>query len=254
MTPIVVGENPVCRNSGMELKHAVETGGDWLTGTMPIEGAPGALFRRQTEIFSLAKIGPGPTLRAELPCSKNGMQNDFGVLDHILYEALGRLQESGEADTDSCFDPPHFEAVLTEFRDSCPWEYSADATGLILQIPTDHFKQKVHMEAQPKGVRLWTELGLFSEPDPVSRCAFNHFLLVLNAHLRLVRASLLPDTVVLEVALGGLVLNCRLVEKAVEGLMVGARFARRECSVLLNPKVAQTYCAFHQLFTDGGDL
>jgi len=72
-----------------------------------------------------------------------------------------------------------------------------------------------------------------------------HFLLALNARLRLARASWTGGGVTLEVALPAAALNAFLVEEAVEALGAGFRLARRECASLLDGRVAAEYRKFH---------
>ena len=74
-----------------------------------------------------------------------------------------------------------------------------------------------------------------------------HFLLALNSRLRLARAALREDGIMLEVSLPASALESFLVEEAVNALATGFRLARRECVCLLDGRVAQQYRLFHLL-------
>jgi len=246
MTRVVGGERQVTGMSVIGIDYVVEPG-DWLTANLSLEEVPDITVVRQSDMFTLAKVVPGPGLRAELPISRNSIETDLSVLEQTMNEALVMIHRGRADSTELRPAPDQIQAVMTDYRNSCPWEISDHESGWVLSFETNVFKQKVHMSLQEQGVRLWIALLRFCEPDPVSLQALTHFFLGLNACLRMARASLVSEAMILEVILDERVLSVWRVAKAVEALVVGAQFAKRECGVLMNPNVAQAYCAFHHV-------
>jgi hypothetical protein len=228
--------------AGQRAQLAFEPEG-WLVASVPISGNGEALLRQQARMFSLAKVAAGGVLRAELPVGK-ATGKSFVRLRAALDEGLAVL--AGTDDVIEEDEPQAALALLGDYLASGAREWSREEARFLVTLETGLFAQRIVIEPCRGGMSFRADLVRLRAPEPVSLAALVHFLLALNAGLRLARALLLPDRIALEVVLRADDLNFELVNKALGALAVGSRLAKRECAALLDTNTAQSYCEFHE--------
>lgn len=216
----------------------------WVSAVAPLSGPPEALLARQLEIQGTAKVAAGPSLRADFPV--------LGSPEPGIAAALGALREglavlAGASAPFARGASAHTAAVaaLEDYASSCAWPWRRTEGGWAFTVGSAGSSHRIVAAPQGSHVHASCPLVDLRDPGPLARRALTHFLLALNARLRLVRASLSRDRISLEVALPGHAATAWLLGKAFDALTVGARMARRECAVLLDPAVADAYCTFH---------
>jgi hypothetical protein len=229
---------------GQRARLTLEPDG-WLVASAPVAGIAEELLRRQADILSLAKVTDGLSLRAEMPVGKKAIES-FGIVRDALERGLATI--AGMNGATAAEADGHEEAMrkLAEHFASGSREWSQEGASFLLQVETGLFSQKIVVEIDRGCVFLRTDLVRLREPEPVSLTALVHFLLALNSRLRLARALLLEDRVMLEVVLSAANFSPWLIDKAVGALAVGTRMAKRECAALLDAEVARIYCEFHE--------
>lgn len=217
----------------------------WITGSLPVVGAPAELLRTQSTIIGLAKIVSGPSLQAEMPLRKEietSVAGVRGALEHGLDVLEGRTSPISMEAT----GVEEATAALAECLASHPWEWTREAERFVLRVESGASPQTITIEVAQGHAIFRSELVALREPEPVRQRALAHFLLALNARLRLARGSLLDDRVTLEAIIPAAGLSAWLIEKALGSLIVGARLSKGACAALLDADVAQTYCTFHE--------
>jgi hypothetical protein len=233
--------------AGQRAQLAFEPEG-WLVASVPVSGKGEALLRQQARMLSLAKVARGGVLRAELPVGK-AMGKSFVRLRAALAEGLAVLAGTDDAIEKDATEKDEDQAALALLGDylaSGAREWSREESRFLVTLETGLFAQKIVIEPCRGGLSFQADLVRLRAPEPVSLAALVHFLLALNAGLRLARALLLPDRIALEVVLRADDLSFELVNKALGALAVGSRLAKRECAALLDTNTAQSYCEFHE--------
>jgi hypothetical protein len=224
----------------------------WLVGWTPLEGAPDRWLARQPRIQTLAKIVSAPALRVDVPIL--GSLDDAGrTLRAVLRDALACLadDETGTAEGQHTNTTATADRAAGEILNACaassPWLVSTDSGTVALVVETARGRQQ-RITANVGGgcLRLTALLG--PRPSrPAPRRAITRFLLTLNERVRLARGTVGEAGVGLEVVLPSWTVNEELLDRAIGALVVAAGMAKRECVALLDPTVAEVFCAFHRV-------
>ena len=216
--------------------------GEWLEAWMPLCGDARQLLARQHSLAGLAKVAAGDFLRAEIPLGRSDCADAFRTLRGQLDAALDHFEGVPGP------PPPRklAEADLSECLAASGVAWSPKGGGFSTPLDDDPAPTCFAVaEAMGNGLAIRAAMARLRAPGPESRDALTHFLLVLNERIRLARASMAPDRVVLEVVLPAACARPAMVRQAVRSLWTGAAVARRECAALLRPKVAEAYLQFH---------
>jgi hypothetical protein len=243
---------------GRQVDLVVEPEG-WLVGSTPLGGAADRWFAQQSRIPTFAKVVEGPALQVDIPIQES-LGAAFTTLRAILREAVSGLAAGGtptagdsDADAVGAADRAAGEALDT-YAASSPWLVLTEAGGFTLLVETARDRQqRITAKAAEGRVRLTALLAPSRANGPASSRALAHFMLTLNARVRLVRGSVGDAGVRLEVVLPSWVVNVDLVDRAIGALIAAAATARRECAALLVPAVAEAYCAFHRVGAPSGE-
>lgn len=235
---------------GRRVDLVVEPEG-WLVGSTPLGGSPDRWFAQQSRIQTLAKVVDGAALQIDIAIQES-LGAAFTTLKAIVRDALSCLAgddtaTAGKAGAVGTADCAAVE-VLNTYAASSPWLASAEAGGFTLLVDTARGRQqRITAKVGEGRLRLTALLGNPKASGSASSHALAHFMLALNARVRLVRGSVGDAGVLLEVVLPPWVVNADLVDRAMGALIVAAAMAKRECAALLVPAVAEVYCAFHRV-------
>jgi hypothetical protein len=210
--------------------------GRWLVATLPEPG--GDALAKQSRIAGPAKAVAPDLWRVEAPLCKSAeaivCQAARAVSDQ--YASAVHVPDAGDQGASEELPAAAFEGL--------GWELAP--AGLVLRVEDSSGSHRVAATRGSGAVYFRSALLRRRVPDS-SRDVLAHFILALNARLRLARASFVADGVVLEVALPAAELDGFLVGEAVAALAVGVRLARRECAALLDGWLASQYREFHLL-------
>ena len=220
----------------------VRTEGEWLESWMPLCGDARGLLADQHSLAGLAKLSAGDFLRAELPVGRAGCAAAFRTLCGELERALDHFEGVPESAPAAPLAAEMLEGCLSE--SGVAWS----PRGGVFSTPLEDDPAPASFaiaEAMGNALAIRAAMVRLHNPVGESHRALIHFLLALNQRIRLARASLMPDRIVLEVVLPPACLNPVLVAQAVGALWAGAAAARRECAALLNPEIARAYLQFH---------
>lgn len=220
----------------------------WLTAHIDVHGCPESLLATQATILSAAKIAKGPTLRVELPVARSAappvsalwraLEVGLAALDGRERTIRGPAREADEA----------ARVVLATYAASAyGWEWATDPNGWRCLAETRRRTHRIDVRMHDGHVSFRTTIARPRDPAPASRRALSHFLLELNARLRLARGALADAGVRLEVILPASDLDLGLIDHVLGALVVGASRAGRECAALLDLAMAREYCAFHEV-------
>jgi hypothetical protein len=216
----------------------------WLAASVPLAGPPEVLLERQAHIHGPAKVAAGPCLRAEWPVSRR-LAEGCAALRVALHAGLAVLEEHGGSPPEVLGPRPEAAKVLETYAAEAPWAFSRDGDAWTFRVETPHLAQRTRATLEGGHVRFGAVLARLRHAHPNSRRALAHFLLDLNARLRLARGALGGDVAALEVVLPAKDLTTWLIEKAMGAVMVGTLAARRACVALVEHAVAEAYCTFH---------
>jgi len=237
---------------GRSIRLVVEPEG-WLVGWTPLEGAPDRWFARQPRIRTLAKIVEGPALRVDMPIGEC-VGDALEALRAVLRDALGDLEAGDAPAADDLRVSPMAAAdhaageVLRIYAASSPWPAATDAAGGVTLVVETARGRPQRITASVGDGRLRVTAPIGPRPrGPESGRALTHFLLALNERLRLVRGSLGDAGVTLEVVLPSWSVTVDLLDRAIGAMIVATAMARRECAALLDPAVAEAFCALHRV-------
>jgi hypothetical protein len=205
--------------------------GRWVVASIPAFGEVGALLARQAEVGAPVKVVAPAAWRAEMP--------DCAGAEEVVRAALRAATEPAPQTAG-----PGAEALAAALLESAmPWV--SGPGGAVLRVEAPGATCSIAASLGEGGSVFFRAPLLRRTVPPEVRDVMTHFILALNARLRLARASWTDAGVTLEVALPAAALNAFLVEEAVEALAAGFRLARRECASLLDGRVAAEYRRFH---------
>jgi hypothetical protein len=213
--------------------------GHWLVASVPAgETAKFSdLFALQAQLRGPIKAVAPDMWRVEMPICE--------AAEAIVYEIATSMAATHDAAGDTA--PQAEPAWIPEELPGAaftgqPWERVP--AGLALRLNGVGANHLITASASAGVVFFRTALVRRRIPES-TRDVLVHFLLALNARLRLARSLFGEDCIVLEVALPASALDHYLVEEAVGALAAGFRLARRECACLLDGQVARQYREFH---------
>jgi hypothetical protein len=215
---------------------------EWLEMWMPLCGDARSLLPCQHGLAGLAKVAAGDYLRAEMPASHTDCGPAFRILRRELERGLDHFE--GVPEPEAASTPPFENLAECLSASGVPWSPKGSAWSTPLEddpAPTSF----AIAEALGNALAIRTTIARLHGPSRESAEALTHFLLVLNERIRLARGSMTPDRMVLEVVLPAGSVKPALVKQAVGSLWTGAAAARRECSALLDPEIAEAYLQFH---------
>lgn len=217
----------------------------WLTAAARVGGSPEALLRRQAGILGLAKAAAGPSLRADMPAA-GSLGETFTALRDALEVGLATLGDKPAPPAQTPGAQGEVKDIMDSYASSSPWEWRRRRGRWSSLVETPRGQQWIVAEVTKGCLRLASPLVRLCDPHPASRAALAHFLLALNARLRLARGALLDSGVELEAILPAQHVSSRLIDKAEGALIVGASLTERECTALLEPALGDAYRAFHE--------
>ncbi|MDR3703753.1 MAG: hypothetical protein P4L56_29155 [Candidatus Sulfopaludibacter sp.] len=205
----------------------------WLVASAAATGAAATLLARQAEVGAPVKAVAPADWRAELPECAGAVE--------MVRAALAAVMQDGPT------APPatgNEAEILAAIAAESGMAWTNTPAGLTLRVDS---AGAVHsIAASVRGGSVYLRSALLRRPVPEgARDAMCHFLLALNARLRLARAGWADSGVTLEVALPAAGLTAFLMVEAVRALGAGFRMARRECASLLDGRVAKQYREFH---------
>lgn len=239
---------------GRPIRLALEPEG-WLVGWTRLGGAADRWLARQSRMPTAAKIVEGPALRVDVPVGDSpagagALGHAFTTLKGMLRDALASLAGVGASTAGGASAMSAAERAAAEtlgaYVSSSPWPTSSEAGVFTLLVETARGGQRI--SAQVVEGRLRVAAPLARRPgEAVSRRAIGHFLLALNERMRLVRGAVGDAGVLVEVVLPAWSVSSDLVDRAVGALIVASAMAKRECAALLDPAVADAFCAFHRV-------
>jgi hypothetical protein len=216
----------------------------WVAASVPLAGQPEVLLDRQAHIHGPAKVAAGPCLRAEWPVSRS-LADDLAALRAALHGGLTDLEGRGGIPPEDQMQVPEAAKALETYAAEAPWPFSRDGDAWIFQVEASNLALRILARPEGGHVRLAADLTRQRPARASSRRALAHFLLDLNARLRLARGALARGVAAIEVVLTAQTLTTSMIEKAMGAVLVGASAARRACLALLEPAVAEAYCTFH---------
>lgn len=221
------------------LPEAVVEGDGWVGLCAPVRGEFLDLWRWQTSVQAPAKLVPGLKVKAEMP-----VRGDRAATIELLRESLalaGAVLEKGcGAESQSGTQPIDIAAVGLRLRESLV-EFVTEGNGFAAHAEGIRLIVRI-----TRAVVFQTDLVRLQPSEEAVLRALAHFALALNARLRLARASLVEDRLVLEVALPPSALTPEVIQKVVGSLQVGVAVAKKECAALCDPQTAARYWQFHK--------
>lgn len=209
---------------------------------MPVCGRAGELLAGQHGLAGLAKLAAGDFLRAEIPLRPAGYAAGFRTLGGELERGLDHFEGVPRGAAGTALDEADLAECLA--ASGVPWSPKGSAFSTPLEDDPAPAAFAI-AEAWGDAIAIRATMVRLNRAGPESIEALTHFLLALNARIRLARGSMTPDRVILEVVLPAACAGPDLVRQAVRSLWTGAGAARRECDALLDPSIAEAYLQFH---------
>lgn len=215
---------------------------EWLEARIPLCGDARSLLASQQGLAGLAKLAAGDFLCAELPIGRADRADAFRALCSELERGLDHFEGVPESTVATTLSAENLAECLS--ASGVSWSSKGSAFSTPLEDAPAPISFAI-AEAIGKALAIRATMVRLHSPSGESMKALTHFLLVLNQRIRLARASMAPDKVVLEVVLPAGCAKPALVNQAVRSLWTGAAAARRECAALLDPEIAEAYLQFH---------
>ena len=223
---------------GRSVRCAIDRAG-WLQLLMPLPGSGKDLVREHERLQLPIKIVPGPALVGEMPCDGD-LTSAFELLRASLHRGVDLLEsERGVIHAADHAGPemlPRLESILDQ--SAFTW---SDASGL---VSTRTGNGKVVVTLQTESVIFRAPMAHLGQASPASLEALEHFILMMNARLRLVRGSFVAGRLVGEVVWPIAVLTPTLVDHAARSIDASLR-TKKACLALANGLVAEQYLELH---------
>jgi hypothetical protein len=224
---------------------------DQLRLSLPVQGLPLELVRRQSAVRAPVKVATGPLLVAEVPVVPD-LASSFRTLRVMLGRALGYLETESEGDACAGDRAEHVPREGEARAALClPLQSAVEASVYAWTPGNGHSwtvvgDAKVVADSDSESAVVRTDV-LPSMPDSaVCLTALAHYVLAINERLHFIRGAFAGDCLVLESFVPANRLTVTSIEHAVGAVTDSLASVKRPCRALLVERVANEYLRFHR--------